>query len=185
MAKKTIADVDVQGKVVFMRVDFNVPLNDERQITDDRRIRMALPSIESVLSRGGRLVLASHLGRPKGEGDDSKYSLRPAAERLAELLGKPVAFATDTVGSDADAKVAALGDGDVVVLENVRFSKGEKSGDAAFAGKLACSPTSTATTPSALAIATTLRCTPCPKRWKASRAWSAFWWPRRFSICPA
>ncbi|MCA9223112.1 MAG: phosphoglycerate kinase, partial [Planctomycetales bacterium] len=137
MAKKTIADVDVQGKVVFMRVDFNVPLNDERQITDDRRIRMALPSIESVLSRGGRLVLASHLGRPKGEGDDSKYSLRPAAERLAELLGKPVAFATDTVGSDADAKVAALGDGDVVVLENVRFSKGEKSGDAAFAGKLA------------------------------------------------
>ncbi|MCA9155705.1 MAG: phosphoglycerate kinase, partial [Planctomycetales bacterium] len=94
-------------------------------------------SIESVLSRGGRLVLASHLGRPKGEGDDGKYSLRPAAERLAELLGKPVAFATDTVGADADAKVAALGDGDVVVLENVRFSKGEKSGDAAFAGKLA------------------------------------------------
>ncbi len=137
MAKKTIADIDPRGKTVLMRVDFNVPQDDQGQITDDRRIRMALPSIESVLKRGGRLVLMSHLGRPKGNGPEPKYSLEVAAKRLAELLGQPVAFASDTVGSDAQAKVAALKDGQVVLLENVRFNAGEQAGDADFAAKLA------------------------------------------------
>ncbi len=137
MAKKTIADVDPQGKVVLMRVDFNVPQDDSGKITDDRRIRMALPSIESVVMRGGKLVLMSHLGRPKGNGPEPKYSLAVAAQRLSELLGKPVSFASDTVGSDAQAKIAALNAGDVVVLENVRFNAGEQSGDAAFAQTLA------------------------------------------------
>lgn len=139
MAKKTIADVDVKGKTVLMRVDFNVPLDDQRRITDDRRIREALPSIKSVLDRGGRLILMSHLGRPKGGGDagDAKYSLKPAAERLGELLGTAVEFAADTVGPDAKAKAAALGERGVLVLENVRFEKGEKKGDAQFAQVLA------------------------------------------------
>ncbi|MFO0924165.1 MAG: phosphoglycerate kinase [Pirellulales bacterium] len=128
MAKKSISDVDVRGKVVLMRVDFNVPQDDSGAITDDRRIRMAMPSIEDVLNRGGRLVLMSHLGRPKFKGTEPEYTLRPTAVRLAELLGKPVAFATDTVGTDAEAKVRALKDGEVVVLENVRFNPGEKEG---------------------------------------------------------
>ncbi|MEZ6122310.1 MAG: phosphoglycerate kinase [Planctomycetaceae bacterium] len=136
MARKSIADVDVQGKRVLMRVDFNVPL-DGTTVTDDGRIRMALPSIQSVLQRGGRLILMSHLGRPEKGADNSKYSLKPAADRLAELLGSSVAFAGDTVGPDAAAKVAALQDGGVVVLENLRFEEGEKKGDADFAAKLA------------------------------------------------
>ncbi|QDT34469.1 phosphoglycerate kinase [Thalassoglobus polymorphus] len=125
MAKKTIEDIDVSGKKVLMRVDFNVPLDDNRNVTDDRRIRMALPSIQSVLKRGGSLVLMSHLGRPKGE-VVAKYSLKPAAEKLAELIEAPVSFATDTVGEDAQAKVAALQPGEVVVLENVRFAAEEE-----------------------------------------------------------
>jgi phosphoglycerate kinase len=137
MAKKTIEDVEVAGKTVLMRVDFNVPLDDQLAITDDRRIRMALPSIKSVIDRGGRLILMSHLGRPKGEGNDSKYSLAPTAIRLAELLGTPVHFARDTVGEDAQAKVAAMKDGETVVLENVRFNPGEQKGDKEFAAKLA------------------------------------------------
>lgn len=137
MAKKTISDIDPQGKVVLMRVDFNVPQDDQGNITDDRRIRMALPSIESVLDRGGKLVLMSHLGRPKGTGPEPEFSLHGAAQRLAELLGKPVTFASDTVGEDAAAKVSALGNGDVLVLENLRFNAGEKKGDAEFAAKLA------------------------------------------------
>ncbi len=108
MAKKTIADVDVSGKAVLMRVDFNVPLDDAGKITDDRRIRMALPSIEKVLEGGGRVILMSHLGRPKGDAGDAKFSLRPAAERLGELLGREVAFAADTVGDDAREKVGQL-----------------------------------------------------------------------------
>jgi phosphoglycerate kinase len=137
MAKKTIANVDVAGKKVLIRVDFNVPLDENGNITDDRRIRMALPTIESVLERGGQVVLMSHLGRPKNE-PDAKYSLKPAAVRLGELLpNSKVDFATDTVGADAEAKVAALTDGNVVVLENLRFQAGEKKGDAEFAAKLA------------------------------------------------
>jgi len=136
MAKKSIADVDVAGKTVLIRVDFNVPLDDSQTITDDRRIVMALPTIKSVLDRGGKVVLMSHLGRPKGS-PDPKFSLAPAAKRLGELLGKDVAFATDTVGEDAQAKVSGLQDGGVVVLENLRFNGGEKGGDGEFAGKLA------------------------------------------------
>ncbi len=139
MAKKTIADVDVAGKTVLMRVDFNVPLDDRQQITDDRRIVMALDSIKSVTDRGGKLILVSHLGRPEGKDPaaDAKYSLRPTAQRLGELLGQNVAFATDTVGPEASAQVSALQPGGVVVLENLRFNKGEKKGDPEFAGKLA------------------------------------------------
>lgn len=119
-----------------MRVDFNVPLDGTR-VTDDGRIRMALPSIRSVIDRGGRLILMSHLGRPEKGADNSHYSLKPVADRLAELLGTPVAFASDTVGEDAAAKVNSLQDGQVLVLENLRFEVGEKKGDSAFAQKLA------------------------------------------------
>ncbi len=136
MAKLTINDVDVSGKKVLMRVDFNVPLDDNLAITDDRRIEMALPTIKSVLERGGQLILMSHLGRPKGE-TVAKYSLKPAAERLAQLLEKPVAFASDTVGPDAAEKVGALQDGGVVVLENLRFDARETAGDDAFSAQLA------------------------------------------------
>lgn len=137
MAKKSISAVDCKGKVVLMRVDFNVPQDDSGAITDDRRIRMALPSIESVIHRGGKLVLMSHLGRPKGKGPEPEFTLKPAADRLAELLGKPVVFAGDTVGPEAEAAIKNMRDGDVVCLENVRFNPGEKTGDAEFAGKLA------------------------------------------------
>lgn len=136
MAKKTIQDVPVTGKTVLMRVDFNVPLDEQRQVTDDRRIRLALPSIRCVIDRGGRLILMSHLGRPK-DAPDPKYSMKPAADKLAELLGKPVHFATDVIGEDARSKAAALRAGEVLVLENLRFYPGEKKGDAAFAQTLA------------------------------------------------
>ena len=128
MAKKIISDVDVSGKRVLMRVDFNVPLDDSLQITDDRRIQMALPSILSVIERGGSLILMSHLGRPKGD-PDPKFSLKPAADRLNELVASEVAFAADTTGEDAKAKVSQLSSGGIVVLENLRFQPGEKSGD--------------------------------------------------------
>ena len=136
MAKKSIDNVDVSGKKVLMRVDFNVPLDDDLNITDDRRIEMALPSIKSVIDRGGKLILMSHLGRPKGEASQ-KYSLAPAAKRLGEILGSPVHFAKDTVGPDASSKIEALADGEVVVLENLRFDAREKSGDEAFSAQLA------------------------------------------------
>jgi phosphoglycerate kinase len=137
MAKKSIDAVPVTGKSVLMRVDFNVPLDDNHQITDDRRIRMALPSIKSVVDRDGRLILMSHLGRPKGEGNDAKFSLAPAAKRLGELLGQPVQFASDIVGPDAKAKARGLKNGEVLVLENLRFDKREQAGDAGFAKELA------------------------------------------------
>lgn len=138
MAKKTIQDVDVKNKKVLMRVDFNVPLDDQQNITDDTRIRMALPSIESVLARGGALILMSHLGRPKGAPSDAqKFSLRPTAVRLSELLHKPVGFATDIIGPDAQAKARKLGPGQVLVLENVRFDPREQKGDEEFAKSLA------------------------------------------------
>ncbi len=136
MAKRTIADVAVAGKTVLMRVDFNVPLDESGAITDDQRIRMALPSIQSVIERGGKLILMSHLGRPKGE-PNPKYSLRPVVERLDELIDGPVGFATDTVGADAKSEVAALDSGGVLVLENVRFNAGEKSGDEEYSAALA------------------------------------------------
>ncbi len=136
MAKKTIADVNVTGKRVFMRVDFNVPMEDGK-ITDDRRIQAALESIKSVISRGGRLILASHLGRPEGTGYEAEFTLKPCAERLSQLIGKPVGFPGDTVGDKVKAAVDAMKDGDVILLENVRFYKGEKKGDVAHAAKMA------------------------------------------------
>jgi phosphoglycerate kinase len=136
VAKRTIAQVDPRNKAVLMRVDFNVPLDDAGRITDDRRIAMALPSIRSVLDRGGRLILMSHLGRPDGA-PDPKYSLRPAADRLAEGLGRPIRFATDTVGPVARQLRREMKNGDCLVLENVRFEAGEKKGDADFARALA------------------------------------------------
>lgn len=139
MAKKTIADIDVAGKAVLIRVDFNVPLDDDRNITDDRRIVMALPTIKAVLDGGGKVILMSHLGRPKADGspDDANYSLAPVAKKLGEHLGLEVSFATDTVGDDAKTKAAALENGGVLLLENLRFNKGEKKGDADFAAQLA------------------------------------------------
>lgn len=136
MPKKNISQVDVAGKKVLMRVDFNVPLDDQQRITDDRRIEMALPSIRSVIDRGGSVILISHLGRPDGAPDPA-YSTAPTARRLAELLGRPVQFASDTVGPDAQAKSAALKPGEALVLENLRFQPGEKKGEPAFAQALA------------------------------------------------
>jgi len=124
MAKKTVADIDVKGKKVLMRCDFNVPLDDKSNITSDDRIVKALPTIKNILDRGGILFLMSHLGRPEGERDD-KYSLTPVAKRLSELLGKQVIFANDCIGPDVKAKAKALKSGDCMLLENVRFHKEE------------------------------------------------------------
>lgn len=139
VARATIDDVDVAGRRVLVRVDFNVPLDDEGRITDDRRIRMALPTITSVLDRGGRAILMSHLGRPSGEGPEEGLSLAPAADRLRELLDGPaVTFIPGScVAPEAAEAAAALADGEVLVLENLRFEAGEKNGDAAFARRLA------------------------------------------------
>jgi phosphoglycerate kinase len=135
MPKLTIQDLDLRGKRVFIRVDFNVPLKDG-VITDDTRIRETLPTLKLAIEKGGRLVLASHLGRPKG-GPDAKYSLRPVATRLQELLGKPVAFTADCVGPEAEAKSKALQAGEVLVLENVRFHPEEEKNDETFSRQLA------------------------------------------------
>jgi len=129
MAKKSVASLDPQGKAVLIRVDLNVPQDDAGAITDDRRIRMALPTIRSILDRGGRAILMSHLGRPTGKGFEQAFSLAPVARRLGELLGKPVALASDAGGPDSHARAKALLAGGVLVLENVRFHKGEKKGD--------------------------------------------------------
>ena len=135
MAKKTVADIDVRGKRVLVRVDFNVPIEGGR-ITDDRRIAQALPTIKKLVDGGGRVILMSHLGRPKG-GPEAKYSLKPTADRLGELLGKPVKFAADAVGIETEQAVSGLGDGDVLVIENLRFRKDEEKNDANFAASLA------------------------------------------------
>ena len=136
MAKKTIRDVDLSNKRVLVRVDFNVPLDADKHITDDSRIVGAVPTIEYLLKQNAKVVLMSHLGRPKGE-VNPKYSLAPAAKRLAELLNKPVAMAQDVIGPDADSKVAALQPGEVCLLENLRFHAEEEKNDPAFAKKLA------------------------------------------------
>jgi len=124
MAKKTIADVDVKAKKVLIRVDFNVPQDDNGNITDDARIRKALPTIQHVLDNGGSLILMSHLGRPKGE-PDPKYTLTPAAKRLGELIGKDVIMAPASVGANVEKIAADLQPGQVVMLENLRFNKAE------------------------------------------------------------
>jgi phosphoglycerate kinase len=133
--KATIRDIqDLRGARVFVRVDYNVPLEGAR-ITDDTRIRASLPTLEALRKEGARLVLASHLGRPK-KGPDPAFSLKPAAARLSELLGAPVTMAPDCVGPEVAALAAKLGDGDVLLLENVRFHPEEEKNDAAFAARL-------------------------------------------------
>ncbi|MBQ9000382.1 MAG: phosphoglycerate kinase [Eggerthellaceae bacterium] len=133
---KTIDQLDAAGKRVLVRVDFNVPVKDG-VVTDDTRIRAALPTIEKLVGDGARVVLMSHRGRPSGEGFEEEFSLRPAALRLADLLGKPVSFASDIAGADALAKAAALRDGEVLIVENLRFDKREKNNDPAFCEELA------------------------------------------------
>ncbi|HEX9765075.1 MAG TPA: phosphoglycerate kinase [Candidatus Acidoferrales bacterium] len=135
MPKLSIRDLELKGKRVFVRVDFNVPLA-EGKVTDDTRIRESLPTIKYAREQGARIILASHLGRPKGK-RKPEMSLRPAAERLAELLGAPVAFADDCIGEEAEKKAAALKDGDVLLLENLRFHAEEEKNDEGFARSLA------------------------------------------------
>ncbi|HVQ39283.1 MAG TPA: phosphoglycerate kinase [Pyrinomonadaceae bacterium] len=135
MSKLSIKDLDIKGKRVFIRVDFNVPIK-EGKVDDDTRIRAALPTINYATEQGARVLLASHLGRPKGERVD-KYSLGPVAEHLSGLLGKTVVFASDCVGDEAESKVGALQDGDVLLLENLRFHSEEEKNDDAFAQQLA------------------------------------------------
>ena len=136
MAKKTVAQLDVKGKRVLVRVDFNVPLDENLHVTDDRRIRSAIPTIKSIIDRGGKAILASHLGRPKA-GPEKKFSLKPAADVLAKLLGKPVTLAPDSVGPEVEKIVAAAKDGDVVLLENTRFHKEEEKNDPGYSAQLA------------------------------------------------
>ena len=134
MDKLTIKDLELRGKRVFLRVDFNVPLKDG-VVTDDTRIRETLPTLKLAIEKGARLVLASHLGRPKG-GPDPKYSVLPAAKKLEELLGRPVAFGKDCVGPGVESQSKALRDGEVLVLENVRFHPEEEKNDEGFSKQL-------------------------------------------------
>ena len=135
MSKKTIRDIDLKGKRVIVRVDFNVPQDKEGKITDDNRIVGALPTIKYLVEQNAKVVLMSHLGRPKGE-FNMKYSLTPAALRLSELLGRPVKMAKDVIGEDADRIVASLKEGEVCLLENLRFHNEEEKNDPDFAKKL-------------------------------------------------
>jgi phosphoglycerate kinase len=135
MNKKTVKDIDIKGKRVLMRVDFNVPMQDGK-VMDDKRIRASLPTIQYVLAQGASLILMSHLGRPKG-GPDPVFSLKPASEVLAGLLGKPVQMAPDCVGPDVEKMAKALKPGDVLMLENTRFHAGEEKNDLELAKQMA------------------------------------------------
>jgi len=136
MNKKTVKDIDVTGKRVLVRVDFNVPLNDKKEITDETRIVAALPTINYLIENKAKVILCSHLGRPKGTPNPA-FSLEPVAKRLAQLLPCKVTFATDVIGESAKAAVKAVGEGEVVLLENVRFHKEETANDPEFSKKLA------------------------------------------------
>ena len=126
MAKKTVRDLNVKGRRVFIRADLNVPLDKSQHVSDDRRIRMFLPTLAHVLKNGGRAIVVSHLGRPTGKPDeDAKFSLQPVAERMSELLGRPVKFVPKVIGPEVESAAGALKDGEVALLENVRFHKGE------------------------------------------------------------
>jgi phosphoglycerate kinase len=135
MAKLSIRDLDLAGKRLFIRVDFNVPIEDGR-VTDNTRITSAIPTLQYALDKGARVILASHLGRPKGQ-RNLKYTLRPVADHLAALLGRPVAFADDCIGEPAAQVVNALGNGEIALLENLRFHPEEEKNDPAFSAQLA------------------------------------------------
>src|SRR3954469_11653197 len=139
MAKLTVRDLNVRGKRVFLRVDYNVPLEEKdgkMVITDETRIKETLPTLQMLIQQGGKLILAAHLGRPKGQ-REATMSLRPVAQRLAELLGRPVAFVDDCIGEKVEKTAGALQPGDVLLLENVRYYNEEEKNDPAFAEKLA------------------------------------------------
>jgi phosphoglycerate kinase len=136
MNKVTVSDINFRGRKVLLRVDFNVPLDDKQNITDDRRIRASLPTIEKILNDGGMVIACSHLGRPKGK-HVPELSLRPVAKRLSELLGKEVLFAEDCIGPEAANLVGKMNDGDCLLLENLRFHPQEEANDPEFARKLA------------------------------------------------
>ena len=136
MNKKTVKDIDLKGKKVFVRCDFNVPMDENRNITDNTRIVAALPTIKYLLEKNCKLILASHLGRPKGE-YKPEYSLAPVAKELSNLLGKEVIMANDVVGEDATSKASNLKEGEILLLENVRFHKEETENDTEFSKKLA------------------------------------------------
>ena len=135
LGKKTVEDINVKGKKCIVRCDFNVPMSDG-VITDDKRIREALKTVKYLKENGAKIILCSHMGRPKGE-FNMKYSLAPVAERISELMGCPVAMATDVIGEDAKAKAAALGEGEILLLENLRFHKEEEKNAPEFAKALA------------------------------------------------
>lgn len=138
MPKQTVRDLDLKGKKVLVRVDFNVPQTAEGGVSNDRRIRAALPTLNYILDQGASLILVSHLGRPSGDpAQDAPFRMDKVAARLEELIGRPVVKADDTIGPSAQAACAALQPGGIVILENVRFNKGEKKGDPAFAKELA------------------------------------------------
>ncbi len=133
---KTIRDLDISGKRVLIRVDFNVPMNEQAEITDDLRIRTVLPTIQYAVEQEAKVILASHMGRPKGQRVE-KYSLAPVASYLSTLLAKPVHLAQDCVGPEAESAVAAMNNGDILLLENLRFHGEEQANDPAFAQQLA------------------------------------------------
>ena len=134
--KKTLKDIDVKNKKVIVRCDFNVPIDEKGIITDDMRIRESLPTIKYLCEQGASVILMSHLGRPEGV-IDKKYSMHPVAERLNQLLNKQIVMAYDVVGEDARSKAAVLKNGEILLLENVRFHKEETDNDADFSKKLA------------------------------------------------
>ncbi|NTU97371.1 MAG: phosphoglycerate kinase, partial [Chlorobiaceae bacterium] len=136
MKKKTLSDIAIQGKRVLMRVDFNVPFDEQKKITDDKRIVESLPSIRMVLENGGRLILMSHLGRPKGK-VNPEFTLAPVAARLSELIDTPVKMAKDCIGNEVMQQVLAMQDGDVILLENLRFHPEEEANDPDFSKELA------------------------------------------------
>jgi phosphoglycerate kinase len=136
MAIRTIDQIELKGKRVFIRVDFNVPLDEKNRVTDDTRILLSLPTIRFVSEAGGKLILASHLGRPKGE-KDPKFSMAPVAERLSQLVGEKVALATDCIGEEVQKQIGGMGEGEILLLENLRFHPEEEKNDEVFSKALA------------------------------------------------